>query len=86
MTALSDEDYTRIMESRKRAWQENEGGFRAKADEVGSDADEGNTPEPVPEHITALKEKGDAAYNEKKYQEAVDVRRCVFVPDKVPRD
>eukprot|EP01043_Picozoa_sp_COSAG02_P083074 COSAG02_NODE_21166_length_799_cov_1.321429_2_plen_112_part_00 len=72
---MGDEDYERIMEARKRAWQNKEGGFRAKPDEGGSDDENDSPPEPVPEHVAALKEKADAAYNEKQYQQAIDVRR-----------
>jgi len=76
--ALTDEEYARIMESRKRAWQNKEGSFRSRPDEGGSDSDESGTPpEPVPEHVAALKEKADAAYNDKRFQEAVDVRRAL---------
>lgn len=85
MAAMTDEQYERIMESRKLAWQNKEGGFRAKPDDDGDDAGEDDkAPEPVPEHVTALKEKGDAAYNAASkakgdtafthYQEAIDVR------------
>ena len=69
---MSDAEYERIVESRKRAWQNKEGSFGIKRDE---DEDEDDTPpEPVPEEVAALKEKGNEAYNERHFQEAIDVR------------
>jgi hypothetical protein len=72
--AMSDAEYERIVESRKRAWQNKEGSFGIKRDEDEDEDEDDTPPEPVPEEVAALKEKGNEAYNERHFQEAIDVR------------